>query len=148
MLRVAILGPGGAGKTVLARKLGELLDLPITHLDQLRYGADWNIIPEAEFVAAQRELIVGERWVIDGNSLASLHLRDAAFASTAFVLINFEGTTPSGTRPFHCLRRSVDIDAHLLTLRKHAGYIKEIVFLLTRSSSLKSRISRETVFPK
>jgi adenylate kinase family enzyme len=85
LLRVAILGPGGAGKTVLARKLAELLNLPITHLDQLRYDADWNIIPEAEFVAAQRKRVMGERWVIDGNSLASLHLR-AARADTIIVL--------------------------------------------------------------
>ena len=85
MLRVAVLGPGGAGKTVLAHKLGNLLDLPVTHLDQLRYDADWNVIAEAQFVAAQRERVAGERWVIDGNSLASLPVRAAA-ADTIIVL--------------------------------------------------------------
>jgi adenylate kinase family enzyme len=85
MRRIAVLGAGGAGKTVMARRLGQLLGLPITHLDQLRYDASWNLIPEDEFVAAQRERAAAERWVIDGNSLASLPVRAAA-ADTIILL--------------------------------------------------------------
>jgi adenylate kinase family enzyme len=83
--RIAILGAGGAGKTVLARRLGQLLGLPVTHLDQLRYDPDWNLVPEEAFTAAQRQLVAGEAWIIDGNSLASLHIR-AARADTIIVL--------------------------------------------------------------
>ncbi|MFG1995291.1 topology modulation protein [Actinoplanes sp. NPDC048988] len=85
MERVAVLGASGAGKTVLARTLGALLDLPVTHLDQLRYDADWNVVPEPEFVAAQRQLVAGSHWIADGNSLASLPIRAAA-ADTIIVL--------------------------------------------------------------
>jgi adenylate kinase family enzyme len=83
--RIAILGAGGAGKTRLARQLGELLGLPVTHLDQLRYDRDWNVVSEAAFTAAQRDLVSGEAWIADGNSLASLHVR-AARADTIIVL--------------------------------------------------------------
>jgi adenylate kinase family enzyme len=85
MQRIAILGTSGAGKTVLARMLGALLDLPVTHLDQLRYDADWTVVPEPEFVAAQRRLVAGARWIADGNSLASLPIRAAA-ADTIILL--------------------------------------------------------------
>ncbi|GAA3348766.1 DNA topology modulation protein [Amorphoplanes nipponensis] len=85
MQRIAVLGAGGAGKTVLARRLGHLLDLPVTHLDQLRYDPAWNVVPEETFTAAQRRLVAGDRWIVDGNSLASLDIR-AARADTIIVL--------------------------------------------------------------
>ena len=93
MQRIAIVGAGGAGKTVLARQLGHLLGLPVTHLDALRYDPAWNVVAEATFTAAQRELVAGDSWVIDGNSLASLRLR-AARADTIIVL---------GPHPLVCL---------------------------------------------
>ncbi len=85
MQRISILGAGGAGKTILARQLGQLLGLPVTHLDQLRYDPDWNLVPEATFTAAQRQLVAGDFWIIDGNSLASMAIR-AARADTIIVL--------------------------------------------------------------
>ncbi|MEU4244223.1 topology modulation protein [Actinoplanes sp. NPDC026619] len=85
MQRIAILGAGGAGKTVLTRHLGELLGLPVTHLDQLRYQPDWTLVAEQAFTAAQRDLVAADAWIIDGNSLASLPIR-AARADTIIVL--------------------------------------------------------------
>lgn len=85
MRRIAILGPGGAGKTRLARHFGQLLGLPVTHLDQLRYDADWNRVPEAAFTAAQQQRVSASSWVIDGNSTASIPIR-AARADTIIVL--------------------------------------------------------------
>ena len=35
MKRVAIIGPGGSGKSALARQLGDMLGLEIIHLDAL-----------------------------------------------------------------------------------------------------------------
>ncbi|MET8149046.1 topology modulation protein [Actinoplanes sp. NPDC049668] len=79
------MGAGGAGKTVLARQLSALLDLPVTHLDALRYTPDWTLVPDDDFEAAQRRAVAGAAWVIDGNSLATLHIRAAA-ADTIIVL--------------------------------------------------------------
>ena len=44
--RVAVLGCGGAGKTVLARRLGEALGLPVIHADLHReeWAADTEIV--------------------------------------------------------------------------------------------------------
>jgi len=35
MDRIMIIGCGGAGKSTLARKLGEKLSIPVVHLDKL-----------------------------------------------------------------------------------------------------------------
>ncbi|WP_436531875.1 topology modulation protein [Actinoplanes sp. HUAS TT8] len=83
--RIAIVGNGGAGKTVLANRLGARLGLPVTHLDALRYADDWSPVAEDVFVARQREIVTGERWIIDGNSLASLPVRAAA-ADTVLIV--------------------------------------------------------------
>jgi len=76
--RIAIVGAGGAGKTVLARQLGELLAVRVVHLDALRYTPDWTLVPDEDFEAAQHEAVAGASWVIDGNSLATLPIRAAA----------------------------------------------------------------------
>ncbi|GIM94427.1 exonuclease domain-containing protein [Paractinoplanes toevensis] len=85
MQRIAIVGAGGAGKTVLANWFGSLLDIPVTHLDVLRYTPEWRLVSEEDFAARQRDVVARDRWVIDGNSLASLPLRAAA-ADTIIVL--------------------------------------------------------------
>jgi hypothetical protein len=78
MQKIAILGAVDAGKTVLARQLGDLLRLPVTHLDALRYDLLWDLVPYGDFAAAQRRLVAGPAWMIDGDSLATLSLRAAA----------------------------------------------------------------------
>jgi adenylate kinase family enzyme len=83
--RIAIVGAGGAGKTVLANQLAEALELPVTHLDALRYDEDWNVVPETEFVAAQRAVVANDRWIIDGNSAASMPVRFAAADTIIFL---------------------------------------------------------------
>jgi adenylate kinase family enzyme len=75
MQRVAIVGAGGAGKTVLANRLGVLLGIAVTHLDALRYTDDWQLVAESEFVACQQEIVTRQQWIIDGNGLASLPVR-------------------------------------------------------------------------
>ncbi len=40
MRRVVVLGRGGAGKPVFARRLGELTALPVTELDRIFWSAD------------------------------------------------------------------------------------------------------------
>ncbi|MFJ8442390.1 P-loop NTPase family protein [Kitasatospora griseola] len=75
MDRIAIMGCGGSGKTVVGRQLAELIDAPLTHLDGVYYDADWNPLPQEKFAALQEELVARPRWVIDGNYASTLPIR-------------------------------------------------------------------------
>lgn len=69
-LRVAIIGSSGAGKSILARRLGSRLAAPVVELDAINWQAGWRDLathdPEA-FVHRTRTAIAGERWVSDGG---------------------------------------------------------------------------------
>lgn len=67
MERIIIIGCGGAGKSTLARQLGEKLDLPVIHLDKIFWRPGWVQITQEEFDALHRRAIDQEKWIIDGN---------------------------------------------------------------------------------
>lgn len=85
MERVAVVGSGGAGKSMLARQIGAILLLPVIHLDHCYWSPGWVPMPDDEWVAHQRELLSGDRWVVDGNYDATIALR-AELADTIVFL--------------------------------------------------------------
>ena len=85
MRRILVLGSGGAGKTVLARQLSDVLGIPVVHLDELYYDPDWQVRPAEEFVAAQRHALTAEKVILDGNYAATLPVR-LAVADTVVLL--------------------------------------------------------------
>jgi adenylate kinase family enzyme len=73
--RVVVVGPYGAGKTWLAHELGLVLQLPVHHLDALRWRGDWTLLPRPEWVALLERLVAGDAWVMDGNFEGTLDIR-------------------------------------------------------------------------
>ncbi|GHF57261.1 topology modulation protein [Amycolatopsis bartoniae] len=69
------MGCSGAGKSTLARRLGVLLDIPVTHLDRLFWRPGWVAARDDEFRAAQETAVSAPAWVIDGNYRRSMDLR-------------------------------------------------------------------------
>ena len=67
MERVLIIGCGGAGKSTLARALGEKTGLPVVHLDRLFWKPGWVETPKAEFDTVIRREMAKPRWIMDGN---------------------------------------------------------------------------------
>ena len=67
MERIVIIGCGGAGKSTLARQLGEKLDIPVVHLDKLFWRPGWVSISQTEYDVLHRQELAKERWIIDGN---------------------------------------------------------------------------------
>ena len=67
MERVLIIGCGGAGKSTLARQLGEKLNLPVVHLDSIFWLPGWVEMEKDEFDARIRTEMAKETWILDGN---------------------------------------------------------------------------------
>jgi adenylate kinase family enzyme len=83
--RVAVIGSGGAGKSVLSLELARRTGLPVTHLDREYWRADWEPTPEPEWEARVAEIVDGERWIIDGNFGGTMHLRLAVADTVLFL---------------------------------------------------------------
>lgn len=67
MRRIAVLGSSGSGKSTLARQLGEILGLPVVHMDVLFWRPGWVEAPEEEWRTLHDEAVRGDAWIIDGN---------------------------------------------------------------------------------
>jgi len=65
--RVAVLGRGAAGKSVLAARLGQITGLPVIELDPLFWKPGPNATPPAEWAHTQSELLRAQAWIIDGD---------------------------------------------------------------------------------
>jgi len=76
MERVMIIGCGGAGKSTLARKLGEKTGLPVVHLDQIWWSpGNWQYMERDAFDAILMEEMEKPRWIIDGNYKRTVPMR-------------------------------------------------------------------------
>jgi adenylate kinase family enzyme len=69
--RIAVIGRAGSGKTTTALALGQGLALPVTHLDQLYWSADWNPAGSSTFDQRLAAQIAEPRWILDGSYLSS-----------------------------------------------------------------------------
>ena len=88
--RIVVLGPGAAGKSVLSRRLGQLLDLPVVELDALFWKARLEPTPPEEWEAIQKTLIERERWILDGDlGPYDLALGPRLAAADAVIVLDF-----------------------------------------------------------
>ena len=75
MQKIIIIGSPGSGKSRLSKILGEKLNLPVIHLDQLFWKENWVRVSDEVF----RERLICElekdKWILDGNFAKTLKLR-------------------------------------------------------------------------
>jgi len=88
MQKISIIGSGGAGKSTLAKRLGELLDLPVYHLDALYWKPGWVETEKAVWAEKQKELCGENSWIIDGNYGSTMDIRLNASDTIIFLDVN------------------------------------------------------------
>ncbi|HSP23304.1 MAG TPA: topology modulation protein [Planococcus sp. (in: firmicutes)] len=78
MRRIIVAGvSAGVGKSTFAAKLREILELPVHHLDAYHWKRGWKEADKEEFKAAQRNIVKGEEWIIEGNYSSTFDIRMA-----------------------------------------------------------------------
>lgn len=83
--RIMIIGSPGAGKSTFARRLRDITGLPLYYLDMLWHKPDKTTVSKQEFDTKLEEIVMRDRWIIDGNYNRTLELR-LKYCDTVFLL--------------------------------------------------------------
>lgn len=75
MQRILVIGSPGAGKSTLARRLAQRLDLPLIHLDREYFGPGWAMPEKPQWREKVAVLAAQPAWVMDGNYASTFDLR-------------------------------------------------------------------------
>lgn len=73
--KISIIGASGTGKTTLSDNLGQVLNLPVYHLDGINYFKNWEKRDKEERDKIITEIIEKDRWVMDGTYNSTLKQR-------------------------------------------------------------------------
>ncbi len=73
--KILVVGIPGAGKSTLSVQLGEILNLPVYHLDKYYWKPGWIESEEREWREKIKELVLKENWIIDGNYFGTMDIR-------------------------------------------------------------------------
>lgn len=98
--RVVVTGMAGAGKSTFSRQLAAKTGLPLIHLDLHSWGPGWVRVPHDELIEVQRQLLAGQRWIVDSNDVDKDLL--VAHADTLVVI-----TTPWWVCSWRAFRRGL-----------------------------------------
>lgn len=85
MQRIVIVGSGGAGKSTLARQLGKLLHIQVSHLDTLFWKPGWVEPSYVEWRHLVEQMVQGDTWIIEGNYGSTYETRFAAADTIIFL---------------------------------------------------------------
>lgn len=83
--KIIIIGSPGSGKSTFARRLREITDLPLYHLDMIKHKPDKTEISKDEFDVKLNDIISKDKWIIDGNYQRTIEVRLKA-CDTVFLL--------------------------------------------------------------
>lgn len=65
-MKIAILGYAGAGKTYLADYISENKNIPVLHLDSIKWDKEWKPIDDSVVLPRVSEFMAKDDWIIDG----------------------------------------------------------------------------------
>ena len=65
--KIIVIGCSGSGKSTLSKELRDITGLPLFHLDNIWWKPDKSHISREEFDQKLDEILLTDRWIIDGN---------------------------------------------------------------------------------
>lgn len=144
MEKIVIIGSPGTGKSTLACKLGEILNIEVFHLDRYFWNSNWNEIPRPQRLKIQAKLIQKPEWIIEGAYLRSSDERLLAADTVIFL------DMPSWLCFWRVIKRRIqyhnktrpDLPAGC-TEKLHLSYlVNMLVFPFKKRTLLKQKIER------
>lgn len=73
--RIMVIGSPGSGKSTFSRKLAEIVHIPLIHLDKEYWKSGWVETTRDEWIIKQESLMLGDKWIIDGNYGGTMKMR-------------------------------------------------------------------------
>ena len=85
MNRIMVIGCPGSGKSTFTKKLHQITELPLYHLDMMYWNADKTTVEKAVFKERLYNTIQLDKWIIDGNYGSTMELRLQACDTVIFL---------------------------------------------------------------
>ena len=85
MKKIIIIGCPGSGKSTFARKLRDVTNLPLYHLDNLYWNTDKTKVDTQIFRGKLFGIMNEEAWIMDGNFTSTLEMRIQACDTVIFM---------------------------------------------------------------
>lgn len=65
-MKIAVLGYAGAGKTYISDYIAEKKNIPVLHLDEIKWDKEWNPIDDSVALPVVSGFMAKDSWIIDG----------------------------------------------------------------------------------
>lgn len=65
-MKIAVLGYAGSGKTYLSDYLAKKKNIPVLHLDDIKWDKEWQPVDDAVVLPKVKEFTDNSDWIIDG----------------------------------------------------------------------------------
>ncbi len=65
-MKIAVLGYAGSGKTYLSDYLSNIMNIPVLHLDSIKWNKEWKPIDDAVVLPQVSKFMENDDWIIDG----------------------------------------------------------------------------------
>ena len=83
--KIIVIGCPGSGKSTLSKELRDVTGLPLFHLDNIWWKPDKSYISRVEFDQKLNEILLTDRWIIDGNYNRTYEMRFQACDTVIFL---------------------------------------------------------------
>lgn len=88
MKKIIVIGCPGSGKSYFSKKLKDILNYPIYHLDLIWNKPDKSTISREEFDSILNKIFLEDAWIMDGNYQRTLEMR--INACDTIILLDFD----------------------------------------------------------
>lgn len=65
-MKIAVLGYAGSGKTYLSNYISEKKNIPVLHLDNIKWDKEWKPVDDSLVLPKVADFMAKEDWIIDG----------------------------------------------------------------------------------